>query len=201
LIRSDFKICGNVPSVPRFCPQVLRFPIQTTPEEAQKVIDFIHQLSTSVDPYKLFSTNCTTVCREALKIIGLVPNDNKDWTPTSFWQHMFGQYADPYWRNSFGWSLSNPDQYRPPLVASRAEVNAGHAVLARCRGLVAVRSSAALIAFLAMLEAGNGVVAEAGMARLLRSTKVTPTVVRYPSTPADAPRNIGSYALACVPGT
>jgi RHS repeat-associated protein len=82
--------------------------IQTTPEEAQKVIEFIHQLSTSVDPYKLVSTNCTTVCRDALKIIGLLPKDDKDWTPKTFWQHMFGEYADPYWQNGFGWYLSDP---------------------------------------------------------------------------------------------
>jgi RHS repeat-associated protein len=82
--------------------------IQTSPEDAQEVISFIRQLSTSTTPYTLYNTNCTTVCREALKVIGLLPKNNKNWTPTGLWTNLFGRYADPYWRNSFGWEAHQP---------------------------------------------------------------------------------------------
>jgi hypothetical protein len=37
--------------------------IQTTPEEAQDVINYIKNLPSSGADYKLFSKNCATVCR------------------------------------------------------------------------------------------------------------------------------------------
>jgi RHS repeat-associated protein len=82
--------------------------IQTSPEDAQEVISFIRQLSTSTTPYTLYNTNCTTVCREALKVIGLLPKNNKNWTPSGLWTNLFGRYADPYWQNNFGWELHQP---------------------------------------------------------------------------------------------
>jgi RHS repeat-associated protein len=81
---------------------------KTTPEEAQKVIEFIRQLSTSVTPYALYSTNCTTVCREALKIIGYLNQNNKNWTPISLWTSIFAQYANENWKNGFGYTASAP---------------------------------------------------------------------------------------------
>ena len=58
--------------------------IKTSPEDAQEVINFIRQLSTSTNPCTLYgpnATNCTTVCRNALKAIGILPKGNKSWTP------------------------------------------------------------------------------------------------------------------------
>ena len=82
--------------------------IQTSPEDGQEVINFIRQMSTSTTPYSLYNTNCTTVCREALKVIGLLPKNNKNWTPTGLWTNLFGRYANPYWQNNFGWELHQP---------------------------------------------------------------------------------------------
>jgi hypothetical protein len=82
--------------------------IQTSPEDGQEVINFIRQMSTSTTPYSLYNTNCTTVCREALKVIGLLPKNNKNWTPTGLWTNLFGRYANPYWQNNFGWELDQP---------------------------------------------------------------------------------------------
>jgi hypothetical protein len=82
--------------------------IQTSPEDGQEVINFIRQMSTSTTPYSLYNTNCTTVCREALKVIGLLPKNNNNWTPTSLWKNLFGRYAGSYWQNSFGWYGSHP---------------------------------------------------------------------------------------------
>jgi RHS repeat-associated protein len=82
--------------------------IQTSPEEAQQVIEFIRNLSDSANPYELYKTNCTTVCREALKAIGILPHDNKNLTPNGLWRSLFAKYAGSYWHNNFGWSTSKP---------------------------------------------------------------------------------------------
>jgi hypothetical protein len=67
--------------------------IQTSPEDAQKVIEYIRQLSTSTTPYAAFASsytqNCSTVCREALKIIGALQNNNNAFSPTGVWQNAY----------------------------------------------------------------------------------------------------------------
>lgn len=67
--------------------------IQTTPEEAQKIIDLINNMSTTENPYMLYQRNCTTVARELLKSIGLLPKDDKTWTPWTFWAEVFNKYS------------------------------------------------------------------------------------------------------------
>ena len=66
--------------------------IQTSPEHAQEVINFINQLSTTDNPYKLYQTNCTTVCRDALKAIGILPRDFASITPAGLWYSLFSKY-------------------------------------------------------------------------------------------------------------
>jgi len=79
--------------------------IQTTPEQAQEVISFIQKFSTTDNPYELYKTNCTTICRDALKAIGLIPKDNSSFTPAGFWDNVFSRYAKP---NAFNdWLVSN----------------------------------------------------------------------------------------------
>jgi hypothetical protein len=81
--------------------------IQTTPEEAQQVIQFIHDHSDfGVGSYMLYNANCTTVCVEALKLIQKLAANNKDWTPSGLWKTLFSKYAHPDWRNNFGWTGS-----------------------------------------------------------------------------------------------
>jgi RHS repeat-associated protein len=76
--------------------------ISTSPEDAQEVINYIRQLSTSTNPYTLYGANamnCTTVCRNALKAIGLLPKSNNSWTPAGLWANLFSRYSPSYWKN------------------------------------------------------------------------------------------------------
>jgi hypothetical protein len=67
--------------------------IQTTPEQAQEVLTFIKNFSPTSNDYRLYSENCTTVCRDALKALGLVPQDNMNISPDAFWKTVFKLYA------------------------------------------------------------------------------------------------------------
>ena len=82
--------------------------IQTSPEDAQKVIEFIRNLSTSANPYELYKNNCTTTCVQALKILGILPSNNHTITPQGLWRTLFPKYSGSYWQNSFGWQPSVP---------------------------------------------------------------------------------------------
>ena len=85
--------------------------IQTTPEEAQQVIDWINQhggVEALAGGYMLYDQNCTTVCRDALKMINKIAQGNQDWSPSSLWKTTFSQYANPYWQNNSGWTGSQP---------------------------------------------------------------------------------------------
>ncbi len=67
--------------------------IQTTPEQAQEVLNFIKNFDPSNANYKLFSQNCSTICRDALKAVGLLPSNTRSWSPASLWDNVFGRYA------------------------------------------------------------------------------------------------------------
>ncbi len=84
--------------------------IQTSPEEAQQIIDFIKNFSTSENPYELYKQNCTTVCVEALKIIQKLEGNNKDWRPTQLWDDLWSQYANP---DTWGGYYFGPPQSTP----------------------------------------------------------------------------------------
>ncbi|MCZ2149022.1 MAG: RHS repeat-associated core domain-containing protein, partial [Bryobacterales bacterium] len=75
--------------------------IQTTPEQAQKVIDFIKPLVSRQAPdYSALSRNCTTVCQDALADLGL---NLGDLTPTGLWNDLFGRFsAKALGRNRLG---------------------------------------------------------------------------------------------------
>jgi RHS repeat-associated protein len=65
--------------------------IQTTPEQAQKVIDLIKRLINGQAPdYSALSRNCTTVCQDALADLGL---NLGDLTPTGFWNDLFVRFS------------------------------------------------------------------------------------------------------------
>ena len=65
--------------------------IQTTPEEAQKVLDFITALTTQpAADYHWLSHNCTTVCQDALHDLGL---DLHDISPRAFWRAVYRRYS------------------------------------------------------------------------------------------------------------
>jgi hypothetical protein len=88
--------------------------IQTTPEEAQDVLNYIKNFSPSSANYILTSNNCATVCRDALKAIGLISPKNSNWTPTSLWRTIFNRYSKNTWQNrldkSFGIAPSSAGQ-------------------------------------------------------------------------------------------
>jgi RHS repeat-associated protein len=65
--------------------------IQTTPEQAQNVINVIKGLKNGTPAaYSALSHNCTTVCQDALADLGLSLGDI---TPTGFWNDVFQRYS------------------------------------------------------------------------------------------------------------
>lgn len=104
---SEFGLAGATADSLR--QQYASLTIQTTPEEAQQVIDWINQhggVEALAGGYMLYDQNCTTVCRDALKTINKIAQGNNNWSPSSFWSTAFSQYANPYWQNNFGWTGS-----------------------------------------------------------------------------------------------
>jgi hypothetical protein len=69
--------------------------IHTSPEEAQDVINFINSFGAAENPYQLFQTNCTTVCRGALKAMGVLPRDYGSITPFGLWSALDGRFSNP----------------------------------------------------------------------------------------------------------
>jgi hypothetical protein len=113
---SEFHLAGA--TADELKQQFSALTIQTTPEEAQQVIDWIKQhggVEGLAGGYLLYDQNCTTVCREALKLVNKLAQGNKDWTPTGLWKTLFSQYAHPYWQNNFNWvgSQSGVDYGQP----------------------------------------------------------------------------------------
>ncbi len=71
--------------------QFATLTIQTTPEEAQKVLDLINKLKSGDAPdYAVFSSNCTTVCETVLHDLGL---DFGDISPDAFFNDAFTSYG------------------------------------------------------------------------------------------------------------
>jgi RHS repeat-associated protein len=50
--------------------------IQTTPEQAQKVIDYINKFNGNHHTWRFWSTNCSTACSEALHVLGIEGSSN-----------------------------------------------------------------------------------------------------------------------------
>jgi len=106
---SEFGLAGATADSLR--QQYASLTIQTTPEEAQQVIDWIGQhggVEALAGGYMLYDQNCTTVCRDALKMVNKIAQGNQDWSPSGFWKTAFSQYAHPYFQNTFGWTGSQP---------------------------------------------------------------------------------------------
>lgn len=70
--------------------------IQTTPEQAQDVLNYIKSVSanTGSTPYQVLSTNCTTVCRDALKATGILPRNAGGIAPISLWTTLYQKYGN-----------------------------------------------------------------------------------------------------------
>jgi RHS repeat-associated protein len=66
--------------------------IRTTPEEAQKVIEWINKFQQNTPSFNLLSSNCTTSCVEALRILGL-DVDPDIINPDTLWDAMFPKHS------------------------------------------------------------------------------------------------------------
>jgi RHS repeat-associated protein len=81
--------------------------IQTTPEVAQKVIDFIEKLEKNTPDFAALSNNCTTICKEAMAIVRIdFPGGI---FPDGLWSALYAQYSDE--------ALSDREQLGNPFFA------------------------------------------------------------------------------------
>ena len=65
--------------------------IRTTPEEAQKVIEWTEKFQKATPGFNLLSSNCTTSCVTALQILG-VDLDPDTISPDTLWDQLFPKY-------------------------------------------------------------------------------------------------------------
>jgi RHS repeat-associated protein len=69
--------------------------IRTTPEEAQRVIQWINQVSANPPDYSLFTSNCTTMCEDAMQILGVDLDAGLfGFHPDELWDAVFMRYSD-----------------------------------------------------------------------------------------------------------
>jgi RHS repeat-associated protein len=91
--------------------------IQTSPEQAQKVIDLIEALKNGSTPdYSALTNNCTTVCEDVLKDLGL---DFGDVFPSSYWADVYNNFsadaqAHPIWTMMMGVHGTPGNEYGNP---------------------------------------------------------------------------------------
>jgi RHS repeat-associated protein len=92
--------------------------IQTSPEQAQKVINLIEALKNGPAPdYSALTNNCTTVCEDVLKDLGL---DFGDVLPTSYWFDAYKSFSadaldHPIWTQMIGAPIPTPgNEYGRP---------------------------------------------------------------------------------------
>jgi hypothetical protein len=70
--------------------------IQTTPEQTQDVINYINNFNQNgKHEWNLPGPNCTTVCRDALKAIGILPRDFGSIAPATFWAYLYRRFGNP----------------------------------------------------------------------------------------------------------
>jgi RHS repeat-associated protein len=99
--------------------------IQTNPEQAQKIINFIEKLQNGPAPdYSAFlGNNCTTICEDALHDLGL---DFGVQSPSSFWQHAWANFSDAALNNPFKAFLSAPQatghDYGRPRFSNQSQL-------------------------------------------------------------------------------
>jgi hypothetical protein len=98
--------------------QFATLTIQTSPEEAQKVINLLDAMmkNGSVPDYSALSNNCTTVCEDVLKDLGLNFGDK---LPSSFWSDAYYKYsaaaqAHPIWTQLLGTQHAPGYEYGNP---------------------------------------------------------------------------------------
>jgi RHS repeat-associated protein len=91
--------------------------IQTSPEEAQKVIDLIGALKNGSTPdYSALTNNCTTVCEDVLHDLRL---DFGDVFPSSYWADVYNNFsadaqAHPIWTRMMGVHGTPGNEYGNP---------------------------------------------------------------------------------------
>lgn len=82
---------GNMQDRAGQVDQYATLTIQTSPAQAQEVLDLIDKLKSGAAPdYKALSNNCTTVCEDVLHDLGL---DFGDVTPYQFWADAYRKFG------------------------------------------------------------------------------------------------------------
>ena len=103
---SDVGTLSGSSSTPNFAPpkdpsiistdNYASLTIRTSPEEAQRVIEWIDQYEKHAADYNFYSNNCTTVCAQGLQVLGIkldlggILDD-----PDDAWDQLFDTFANP----------------------------------------------------------------------------------------------------------
>jgi RHS repeat-associated protein len=91
--------------------------IQTSPEEAQKLLNQIANMTNgSVPDYSALTNNCTTICEDVLRDLGL---DFGDVLPSSYWADVYYNFsadaqAHPIWTRMLGTGHTPGKEYGNP---------------------------------------------------------------------------------------
>jgi RHS repeat-associated protein len=90
---------GNMQDRANTSNQFAALTIRTTPDEAQKVLDLIKALKNGPAPnYAALTNNCTTICEDVLRDLGL---DFGDMLPDDYWSHVYGHFSPAALDNPF----------------------------------------------------------------------------------------------------
>jgi RHS repeat-associated protein len=98
--------------------------IQTSPEQAQDVINFINGFGAAENPYRLFQANCSTVCRDALKAVGVLPRNYGSITPFGLWSALYRRLSNPA-KQRFSTTTGYGEQFQSLRIDSQKGVDYG----------------------------------------------------------------------------
>jgi hypothetical protein len=106
---------GNMQDRAAELAQYSSLTIQTTPDQAQKVLDLIKALTSQPPPdYHWLSKNCTTVCEDVLHDLGL---DLHHLSPSAFWAAVY--------RRDSRYAIKHPDTVNRTPVPHQPDVDYG----------------------------------------------------------------------------
>ena len=92
--------------------------IQTTPDVAQKALDFIKKFNGKVPDYNIFSSSCTTACRAVLELAGI--SALGEITPSSLWANLYSRYSFEALHGGLGQRLLRGSIFSTPMQPSYA---------------------------------------------------------------------------------
>jgi RHS repeat-associated protein len=91
-VPGDTSFSSHITSADELKQDFTSLTIQTNPEDTQKAIQAINSFNAGSPDYKLYSQNCTTVCRDVLnKILKL---DSTSIRPVSLWDEIYKKWSN-----------------------------------------------------------------------------------------------------------